>query len=455
MFDHEIMSKKHVKEHEFDGLYGVQKSLMTSGSKYLRRELFPTKRTFEESQLVGSTRSLLVDQDFRSIYQHRQLDLQTSTGNFCNDDVSDEEDAKLSLSIGTSTNKRSRTSEKSWKNKIMYSSSHDTVYLGESTVTGWNEDAYKFFSLDRSSQSSTDYLNKVVNLQQDHLKIDPPCKKKEFMVNDGVCQELSSITQGSNGLHDVKPKVLLDFDLNEPQPDEYYFHSNGPLGTYPSSDGSSSDACSQIATPLTLKSQTEVSTINLESHPEPSSDLTEEEEEIHISDDLNIAAQKAALSLVSISKQQPSTSDQDSETELGSNETEKNSNENNKELFKRTCSIDSYEALCLKLEPSNVDEDCATSKAYEIKEFDEKKSGIKLKRGRRLKDFQRDILPTLSSLTRCEILEDINLLEGVLRSREYQKYNKAKTSKGENWFTPVKSKRSKANYTGSNKKREL
>lgn len=114
---------------------------------------------------VGSTRSLL-DQDFGSIYQHRQLDLQPSTGNFCNDDVSDEEDAKLSLSIGTSTNKRSRTSENSWKNKIMYSPSHDTVDLGESTVTGWNEDAYKFFSLDKSSQSSTDYLNKVVNLQQ-------------------------------------------------------------------------------------------------------------------------------------------------------------------------------------------------------------------------------------------------------------------------------------------------
>lgn len=455
MFDHEIMSKKHVKEHELDRLYGVQKSLITSGLKYLRRELFPTKRMFDESQLVGSTRSLL-DQDFGSIYQHRQLDLQPSTGNFCNDDVLDEEDAKLSLSIGTSTNKRSRTSGKSWKNKIMYPSSHDTVDLGESTVTEWNVDAYKTFSLDKSSQSSTDYLNEVVNLQQDHLKIDPPCKKKEFMVNDGVCQELSSITQGSNGLQDVKPKVLLDFDLNEPQPDEYYFHSNEPLGPYLSSDGSSSEACSQIATHLTFKSQTEASTINLESHPEPSSELTEEkeeEEEIHISDNLNIAAQKAALSLVSISQQQPSTSHQDSETELGSNETEKNSNENNKEPFKRTCSIDSYEALCLKLEPSNVDEDCATSNAYEIKEFDEKKSGIKLKRGRRLKDFQRDILPTLSSLTRYEILEDINLLEGVLRSREYQKYNKAKTGKGENWFTPVKSKRSKANYASSNKKR--
>nr|GEY84261.1 hypothetical protein [Tanacetum cinerariifolium] len=442
-----------VKEHELDQLYGVQKSLMMSGSKYLRRELFPMKRTFEECQLVGSSRSLL-DQDFGSVYQHRQLDLRPLTGNFCNDDGLDVEDAKLSLGIRTSTNKRSRTSEKLCKNKIMYSSSHDTVDLGESTVTGWNENACRIFSLEKSSQSSADYLNKVVNLQQDHLKIDPSCKKKESLVNDGMCQELSSITQGSNGLHDVKPKVLLDFDLNEPLPDEYSFHSNEPLGPYPSSDGSSSEACSQITTPVTFKSQTEASTINLESHPEPSSDLTEEEE-MHISDDLNIAAQKAALSLVSISQQRPSTSHQDSETELGSNETEKNSNGNTNEPFKRTCSIDSYEALCLKLEPSNVDEDCATSKAYEIKEFDEKKSGIKLKRGRRQKDFQRDILPTLSSLTRREILEDINLFEGVLRSREYQKYNKAKTGKGENWFTPVKSKRSRANYAGSNKRRVI
>ncbi|OMP02240.1 DNA-binding WRKY [Corchorus capsularis] len=99
------------------------------------------------------------------------------------------------------------------------------------------------------------------------------------------------------------------------------------------------------------------------------------------------------------------------------------------------CSCDSFELMTLKLTESSVDDYSVTSKAFEISDSERKDCGIKLKRGRRMKDFQRDILPGLASLSRHEIREDINILEGVLRSREYKKM-RAKMGNGESWCTP-------------------
>ncbi|CAN0842087.1 hypothetical protein LINGRAHAP2_LOCUS3501 [Linum grandiflorum] len=83
-------------------------------------------------------------------------------------------------------------------------------------------------------------------------------------------------------------------------------------------------------------------------------------------------------------------------------------------------SLDSYELIVMNLE-HNIDvDDSASSGAFDV-EFEEKDQGSKWKRGRRLKDFQREILPCLASLSRHEIREDINILEGVLRSREYRR----------------------------------
>ncbi|XP_076958502.1 uncharacterized protein LOC143634247 [Bidens hawaiensis] len=258
---------------------------------------------------------------------------------------------------------------------------------------------------DSTETGSNDSLK--VNLPQDNLKM-----------NGDMHQECSSLNQGSSSWHDAKRKFLMNFDLNKDQPDEY-----------PSCDELSGESSSQLTTSLTFKSQTKTHIIDLESLPEPSSDLTEEN--INASSDLtkeNIInasetskqddeEENATLSLICISKQHTSTINQDSDTR----------------------SIDSYESLVLKLEESITDQDCVTSKTYEINELENKESVIKLRRGRRFKDFQKDILPTLSSLSKHEIWEDIKLLEGVIRSREYKRLNKAKT------LTPVKSKRSKVN----------
>ncbi|KAF3609727.1 hypothetical protein DY000_02045165 [Brassica cretica] len=90
------------------------------------------------------------------------------------------------------------------------------------------------------------------------------------------------------------------------------------------------------------------------------------------------------------------------------------------------CSCDSYELHTLGISETNTEEDlCVSSMAMDelnnITRDGNKEMGLKLRRGRRMKHFQKEILPNLTSLSRHEIHEDINILEAVLRSREYKK----------------------------------
>ncbi|CAI9093768.1 OLC1v1029333C1 [Oldenlandia corymbosa var. corymbosa] len=110
-------------------------------------------------------------------------------------------------------------------------------------------------------------------------------------------------------------------------------------------------------------------------------------------------------------------------------------------------SIDTYESMVLKQQESNIDDYCVTSNPPEVIGTDKKDFGVKVRRGRRMKDFQKDILPSLASLSRHEISEDIRIMEGAMRSREYKRL-RSKTCCEQKWFTPVKSKRSRLNYVG-------
>ncbi|PON92976.1 hypothetical protein TorRG33x02_112550 [Trema orientale] len=109
-------------------------------------------------------------------------------------------------------------------------------------------------------------------------------------------------------------------------------------------------------------------------------------------------------------------------------------------------SCDSFELLTLKLKECSEYDTCVSSKPPEVNFTEKKDYGFKIRRGRRLKDFQRDILPGLASLSRQEIREDINILEGVLRSREYRKIQ-AKMADVHGWCTPARSRRSRLKYT--------
>lgn len=111
-------------------------------------------------------------------------------------------------------------------------------------------------------------------------------------------------------------------------------------------------------------------------------------------------------------------------------------------------SSDSFELIAMKLTESNVDDNSVSSKSYEVNDEGKKDFGFKLRRGRRLKDFQKEILPGLASLSRHEIQEDINIMEGVLRSREYRRMRANMATHGENQSAPVRSRRSRLNYVG-------
>lgn len=107
-------------------------------------------------------------------------------------------------------------------------------------------------------------------------------------------------------------------------------------------------------------------------------------------------------------------------------------------------SSDSFESNTLRLTESVLEDCTVTSKCFEANEMVEN-FGCKLRRGRRLKDFRRDILPGLPSLSSNEIFEDISIFHGVLRSREYKKF-RSRMADGENWSTPARSKRSRVKY---------
>ncbi|XP_047306816.1 uncharacterized protein LOC124910242 isoform X2 [Impatiens glandulifera] len=113
-------------------------------------------------------------------------------------------------------------------------------------------------------------------------------------------------------------------------------------------------------------------------------------------------------------------------------------------------SLDSYELIVLNLEEcsSSAYEKCVVSSKEKVMKEEEEESPIKLRRGkRRIKDFRKDVLPSMACLSRHEIQEDVNIMEAVIRSREYKNIMRTKTTNvgGDKWFTPVKkrSRRSK------------
>ncbi|CAH2048036.1 unnamed protein product [Thlaspi arvense] len=95
-------------------------------------------------------------------------------------------------------------------------------------------------------------------------------------------------------------------------------------------------------------------------------------------------------------------------------------------------SCDSFELRTLGISETVLEDVCCvSSKSKDEVMSSEKEVGVKLRRGKRMKNFQKEILPGLLSLSRHEIREDINILETVLRSREYKKMQgKTRNNKG-------------------------
>jgi hypothetical protein len=87
--------------------------------------------------------------------------------------------------------------------------------------------------------------------------------------------------------------------------------------------------------------------------------------------------------------------------------------------------LDSFESLTLKLEETKIDEYWTRPQAPVISTDEQTVSTAHLltkprrgqqRRRRQKRDFQKDILPSLSSLSRPEIIEDVQLLEGLVQA---------------------------------------
>ncbi|CAA7022614.1 unnamed protein product [Microthlaspi erraticum] len=98
-----------------------------------------------------------------------------------------------------------------------------------------------------------------------------------------------------------------------------------------------------------------------------------------------------------------------------------------------SCSYDSFELHTLGITETIPEDICSVplSKGKDDEYNNKKEVGVvKVRRGRRMKNFQKEILPELLSLSRHEIREDMNILETVLRSREYKKMDHGKSKDG-------------------------
>ncbi|XVF52654.1 hypothetical protein PTKIN_Ptkin05aG0035700 [Pterospermum kingtungense] len=232
-----------------------------------------------------------------------------------------------------------------------------------------------------------------------------PALGKSSCISDNAPSPLSTLRS------EIEP-----YDLNVPASDQF----------------SGTDGRSQVAETLSGEQDQRSSDSNEIKHE----CCNNREESAEVDDLIQIAAE----SLIRISLEN-SACYQEASTQTGSNELE------NEDKEQPQCSSDSFELMILKLKESSADDYCVSSKPFEVSDSERKDFSFKLRRGRRMKDFQRDILPGLASLSRQEIHEDINILEGVLRSREYKKM-RAKMGNGESWCTPVRSRRSRLNYVG-------
>ncbi|KAK9103171.1 hypothetical protein Sjap_020425 [Stephania japonica] len=109
-------------------------------------------------------------------------------------------------------------------------------------------------------------------------------------------------------------------------------------------------------------------------------------------------------------------------------------------------SSDSFESIVLRQKNNSTDDYCVTSAPIDGNEIETEIKGpvASLRRGRRLKDFQRDVLPDLVSLSRHEICEDLHSIGGIVRANDFRK-SRIKKGSSQYWFQPSRSRRSRFN----------
>ncbi|KAG0490324.1 hypothetical protein HPP92_007187 [Vanilla planifolia] len=100
------------------------------------------------------------------------------------------------------------------------------------------------------------------------------------------------------------------------------------------------------------------------------------------------------------------------------------------------CSSDSFECMTLQLSEIRSEDQLMLPEPLSVNKAGKNDISLSLRRGRGLRDFQKEILPGLVSLSRHEICEDLHNIGYNLRRVSCR-------SSGANWFLPVRSRRSR------------
>ncbi|XWS40934.1 hypothetical protein CRYUN_Cryun17cG0038500 [Craigia yunnanensis] len=107
--------------------------------------------------------------------------------------------------------------------------------------------------------------------------------------------------------------------------------------------------------------------------------------------------------------------------------------------------IDIFEFMTLNLTETKVEEYCYNPEVQENKKSEDtlprRPRRGQARRGRQRKDFQRDVLPSLTSLSRNEVTEDFQMIEGLIRAI------------GGNWQSSLTQKNNAKGSTGRGRKR--
>eukprot|EP01018_Ginkgo_biloba_P025066 Gb_26416 [translate_table: standard] len=115
--------------------------------------------------------------------------------------------------------------------------------------------------------------------------------------------------------------------------------------------------------------------------------------------------------------------------------------------------LDFFESMTLMLKESSVDGDCK-SLAKQQDETERLPSPVDhnlrpSKRGKRRRDFQREVLPSISSLSRQEVTEDMQFIGGLIRSTGEvwhtgsTRRSSGKFSSRDDWLVPLTGRRSR------------
>lgn len=292
---------------------------------------------------------------------------------------------------------------------------------------------------------SSDFGNGNVGLLPDNLLNEPnrTCRgtrqmnfeKSEVvdLVPSGSDQSRTTVLDGSDNISPAscKSRSSIDNDVNSLKTE----HSGNEMGSsnlLASDHLSGTNIVSQGSETVSVDQEQGSSDSSASKHESGSKkeESCEADEQIH----------RAAESLLHFSLE-ISSGKQDCSTKAILTETK------NEKREQPQYSTDSFELITLNIKECSAEDYCVSSKPLEVNEVETNDFSLKLRRGRRLKDFQKDILPGLPSLSRHEILEDVNILEAVLRSREYKKI-RAGMANGHCWSTPVRSRRSTLKQVG-------